>query len=163
MAIVAAVAVGLLAFVIAAYVIGREARRLGAQPLQPVYRLTEAMSLVAEGLTDEAASALDAEQLESIVRIHLNVLQFGASPEAAADIETSAEADEHDDDTSVVDADSAAQAVYRRAMRDGIDVTRPDVDAVIEAHLGYLAAIGALGPVEGGTKPLQQDERGENE
>lgn len=150
MVIVAAVAVGLLAFVIAAYVIGREARRLGAQPLQPVYRLTEVMSSIAEGLTDEAAAALDAEQLESIVRIHLNVLQFGASPEAAADIGMAAADDDHDDDTSVLDADSAANAVYRSAMRDGLDVARPHVDAVIEAHLGYLAAIGALGPVEGG-------------
>ena len=130
--------------------IGREARRLGAQPLQPVYRLTEAMSSIAEGLTDEAASALDAEQLESIVRIHLNVLQFGASPEAAADIDMVAADDDNDDDTSVLDADSAANAVYRSAMRDGLDVARPDVDAVIGAHLGYLAAIGALGPVEGG-------------
>jgi len=149
MVIVAAVAVAVLAFVIAAYVIGREARRLGAQPLEPVYRLTEAMSSVADGLTDEAASVLDAKQLESIVRIHLNVLQFGTSPEAAADIDTSGQPEEHGEDTSVVDADSAAQVVYRSAMRDGLDVTRPDVDAVIEAHLGYLAAIGALGRVEG--------------
>ena len=142
MTIVAVVVVAALAFVIAALAIGREARRLGAQRFQPVYRLSDAVSWVAADLPDDTASALTAEELEKIERIHLNVLQF--DPDAAS----VADDNELEDPLMVVDADETVPLVYRRVRNEGIDVGFDDVAATVASHMRYLTAIGAIDPVD---------------
>ena len=49
----------------------------------------------------------------------------------------------------LLQGESVVAGVYRRVRSGGFDVTRPQVDAVVAEHLAYLAAIGALGRVEG--------------
>ena len=133
MAIVAVVIVCVLAFGIAAVVIGRETQRLGSQRLQPVYRLPEAAGFVAERLGADDAATLSEADVTEVVRIHLNLLQF----------ESGATDDESEED-AVVDEDDAEQVVYRRARQGGVEVTRPQVASIMAAHVGYLQAIGAI-------------------
>lgn len=137
MAIVAIVIVAVLAFVIAAAVIGREARRLGTQRLEPVYRLPEAVGSIANGLDAESASALTSDDVTEVVRLHLNLLQFEGPPDADTAVAG-----------SVVDAEDAVQTIYRRAREGGLDVSRPHVEVIMDGHMNYLRAIGAIGDVE---------------
>lgn len=134
MAIVAIVIVGLIAFAIAAAVIGREAHRLGSQRLQPIYRLPEAVGSVADALDEEAASQLTPDEVGEVIRLHLNLLQFG---EGAA-------SDEQADDESVVDEGDAVAAIYREARQLGVEITRPHVEQIMALHIEYLVAIGAV-------------------
>ncbi len=145
MVIVAIIAVGVLAFAIAAAVIGREAHRLGAQRLEPVYRLPEAVASVSERLDDDAASALTEADVTEIVRLHLNLLQFGGGAAPGPGADASDEVGGGSD--AVVDAGDAVQVVYRQARANGFDVSRPHVEQMMDAHMGYLRAIGAVDDV----------------
>jgi len=133
MAIVAIIAVGVIAFAIAAAVIGREAQRLGSQRLQPVYRLPEAVGSVAGALDDEAASHLTEDEVSEVIRLHLNLLQF--SEGAAADDDAA---------QTVVAEGDALHSVYREARQLGLEVTRPHVEQIMTLHIDYLVAIGAV-------------------
>ena len=79
--IVAVVAISLLiGFVVAAGVLGSQAQRLGRQRREPVWRLAEAASFVAEQLPFAISAELSAAELEALLRAHLNQLQFGSRP-----------------------------------------------------------------------------------
>lgn len=130
LAVVLSVVIG---FVVGAGVIGREARALGRQRREPVWRLEEAAGFVENGLPVDAAASLEPDTLRQLLRWHLNQLQFERAQEIAPEVS--------DDRSSTSD-------LYREARNAGIEITRPVVDAVVTAHLGYLARIGALGIVE---------------
>ena len=119
-----------IGFVVAAGMIGRESRRLSLQPRQPVWRLEEAALFVEGELVFEVASKLDGETMRQLLRIHLNQLQFKSDP---------------DDIDQIAEEVTSVQNVYREARSQGIEITRPVVDAVVTAHLQYLKIIGALG------------------
>ncbi len=138
MVIVAAIAVAVLVFVIAAWAVGREARRLGSQRLMPVYRLEEAVGYVSERLPFELAATLSSDDVREVLREHTNVLQFDAG--AAADTQT--------DKAVLLEGETIAAGVYRRVRSGGVELTRPQIDGVVAEHLGYLTAIGAIGQVE---------------
>ena len=138
MFVVAAILVAVIVFVIAAWAIGREAQRLGSQRLMPVYRLDEAVDFVSGRLSFELAASMSRDEVREVLREHTNVLQFEGG--GAADIEA---------EPVLLQGESVVAGVYRRVRSGGFDVTRPQVDAVVAEHLAYLAAIGALGRVEG--------------
>jgi hypothetical protein len=119
-----------IGFVVAAGMIGRESRRLSLQPRQPVWRLEEAAVFVEAELPFDAAAKIDGETLRELLRVHLNQLQFKADPGDVDDI---------------AEESTAIQHVYREALSQGIEITRPTIDAVVRAHFRYLNAIGALG------------------
>jgi len=125
-----------IGFVVAAAVIGRETRRLSQQPRQPVWRLEEAAAFVEAELPFEVAAQTDPETLRQLLRLHLNELQFNSEPDGEQDI---------------ADSSTAVQNLYRRARSNDIEVTRPTVDAIMDAHLQYLKLIGALGPTQSPT------------
>ena len=125
-----------IGFVVAAAVIGRETRRLSQQPRQPVWRLEEAAAFVEAEIPFEVAAKTDPETLRQLLRLHLNELQFNSEPDVHPDI---------------ADSSTAVQNLYRRARSNDIEVTRPTVDAVMDAHLQYLKLIGALGPTQSPT------------
>ncbi len=129
LALVVAVSLG-IGFVVAAGVIGRESRRLSLQPRQPVWRLEEAAVFVEGELSFDVAAKIDGETLRQLLRIHLNQLQFKSDPEAV---------------DQIADEPTSIQRVYREARSQDIEITRPIVDAVVNAHLQYLTVIGALG------------------
>ncbi|MDP7068520.1 MAG: hypothetical protein QF637_12960 [Acidimicrobiales bacterium] len=129
-----AVAVSLIVgFIVAAGVIGRETRRLSLQPRQPVWRLEEAAVFVEGELPFEIAAKTDPDTLRELLRIHLNQLQFNSE---------SQESDE------TADPSVALQNLYRYARTKQIEISRPTVEAIMDAHLQYLKLIGALGATE---------------
>ncbi|MBM45213.1 MAG: hypothetical protein CL458_03055 [Acidimicrobiaceae bacterium] len=123
----------IVGFVVAAAVIGRETRRLSRLPRQPVWRLEEAAAFVEGEISFEIAAKTDPETLRELLKIHLNELQFNSDP---------------DSEQGVADSASAVQNLYREARSNNIEITRPTVAAMMEAHLQYLKLIGALGPTQ---------------
>ena len=134
-----------LSFVVAAVVIGAETRRLSRQRHLPVYRLEEAATFVADNLPFEAAAQLTHDEVGTLLRWHLNALQFQpGSMLGELDLD---QPDDGDGWPLVVSDQDTVAALSRRARREGIDVTTPDVAAVVATHHAYLQAIGAIGEV----------------
>src|SRR6476469_4651865 len=119
--IVFAVIAGVAVFVIAAAVVGREAHRLDAVAPRSVYVLDEAVEYVAEHLPEDS--------------------QRGLTP---ADV-----VDHRQDITTpvVVAEDTVVGYLLGEADRSGLELL-DDVDVVnvVDAHLAYFKAIGAVGP-----------------
>lgn len=136
--IVAAVAV----FVIAALVVGREAHRLDAVAPRSVYIPEEAGEFVAEYLPVESQARLTPAELDELLKYHMRWLHSkGLQPTNVVDRR-------QDITTPVVIADDTLVAyLLGEADRNGLDII-DDVDVVnvVEAHLAYFEAIGAVGP-----------------
>jgi hypothetical protein len=140
--VVAVVIVVAIAFVVAAVVVGGEARRLSRQRFRPVYRLEEAVDYVADDLPYDVAAILTHDEVRRLLRWHLNALQFEGGS-VLADLD-------EDDGTERVTSDGdTTGAVYRQARSQALEVTRPQVEAVVASHLGYLRAIGAVEEIGG--------------
>ena len=61
----------LVVFVIAAVVIGREARRLGGKPPRPVFDFDEAVDWVCRHVSDDVAAVLSPDDVRQIINWHL--------------------------------------------------------------------------------------------
>jgi len=128
-----------LVFVIAAVVVGREARRLDAVPPTPVFDLDEATAWIAEHLPASATAVLSYTEVRRIIELSLEFLRTqtprrnGSTPAK---------------DTNIVVGSSETVAfVLSRARDEGLeDLRAADVHFVVEAQLAYLEAIGAVGP-----------------
>ena len=140
--IIAVIVISLvIGFIVAAGVVGVQAQRLGRQRREPVWRLAEAAEVVSELVPFDISAGLRADELEALLRAHLNQLQFGS--EAAPD-------DEVGDGSSatVTEDHSSAADLYRDVRRAGLEVSLEQVQAVVDAHLEYLRLIGALAAVD---------------
>ena len=144
-----------IGFVVAAGVVGSQAQRLGRQRREPVWRLAEAAAYVSDLLPYDIAAGLNAEELEVLLRAHLNQLQFGLQPSAhdedspPPDPEFDAGSGSESDlgATSVLEDHASVTELYRTLRREGLEVTLEQVTAVSAAHLEYLQRIGALAAV----------------
>jgi len=144
--IIAVIVISLvIGFVVAAGVVGVQAQRLGRQRREPVWRLAEAAEFVAQLVPFDIAAGLRADELEALLRAHLNQLQFGS--DAAPD-----DTEEAGDDSgpTVTEDRSSGADLYRDVRRAGVEVTLEQVQAVVDAHLEYLRRIGALAAVDPG-------------
>ncbi len=135
-------AAALCTFVIAAVVVGREARRLDSVAPRSVYIVDEAVEFVAEYLPVETQSRLTPDELEQLLTFHMRWLHTkGLQPsnviDRRQDIATPV----------VVSEDTLTGYLLGEAERNGI-VILDDVDAVnvVDAHHAYFEAIGAVGP-----------------
>ena len=131
-----------LVFAIAAGTIGREARRLDAVAPRVVYEIAEAVQFVADRLPAETQAHLTFDEVESLLREHLNWM--GSKGLQPADV-----IDKPQDisEPVVVDEDTLTAHLLARAGERGIEVVDDvDIVRVVEAHLAYFAAIGAVGP-----------------
>lgn len=136
--LVAAVAV----FVIAAVVVGREAHRLDAVAPRSVYVPEEAAEFVAEYLPVESQARLTPDDLDELLRAHMRWLHTkGLQPTNVIDRR-------QDITTPVVISEETLVAyLLGEAERRGIEVLDDiDVVNVVDAHLAYFEAIGAVGP-----------------
>lgn len=136
---VAAVAV----FVIAALVVGREAHRLDAVAPRSVYVPEEAMEFVAEYLPPEAQARLTPAELEALLRHHMRWLH-------AKGLQPTNVVDRRQDivEPVVIGEDTLTAYLLGEADRDGIAILDDaDVVHVVDAHLAYFEAIGAVGPI----------------
>jgi hypothetical protein len=140
-AVIAAVAV----FVIAAVAVGREAHRLDAIAPRVVYQLDEAVDFVCDRLPAESQARLTPAEVEQLLTYHMQWLHAqGLQPDNVVDQR------QHIDDTLVITEDSLTAYLLGESDRNDLDLL-DDVDAVrvVEAHLEYFEAIGAVGPEAG--------------
>lgn len=129
-------------FVIAAVVIGREARRLDAVAPRVVYRIDEAVSFVADALPAVTQARLTMDELTQLLQAHLAWLHArGLQPDKVVDRRQDIE------DPVIIDEDTLAAHLLAEADRRGVALL-DDVDVVhvVDAHVAYFAAIGAVGP-----------------
>lgn len=140
-AVVAAVAV----FVVAAVAVGREAHRLDAVAPRVVYMPDEAIDFVCDRLPEESQARLTPEEVEQLLLFHMQWLHTqGLQPDDVVDQPQSI------DEPVVITEDTLVAYLIGEAERNDIDLL-DDVDAVnvVDAHLAYFEAIGAVGPRAG--------------
>ena len=142
MVIVFVVLAAVAVFVIAAVTVGREAHRLDAVAPRAVYRLDEATDFVCDALPRESQARLTPGEVEQLLVFHMQWLHSqGLQPDRVID------QPQHIEDTVVVTEDALTAYLLGEAERNEVDLL-DDVDAVnvVEAHLAYFEAIGAIGP-----------------
>ena len=136
------VAAAVVVFVIAAGVVGREAHRLDAVAPRSVYLIDEVVEFVAEYLPIETQARLTPAELEQLLTFHMRWLHAkGLQPTNVIDRRQDI------DNLVVVGEDDLVAYLIAESERNGIDVM-DDVDLVnvVDAHLAYFDAIGAVGP-----------------
>jgi hypothetical protein len=129
-------------FVIAAVTIGREARRLDAMTPRTVYMLDQASEFVAERLPEQTQARLTLEELSALLILHMRWLHAkGLQPDRIVD------RPQDIDDLVIIEEDSVIAYLLGESEGEGIELL-DDVDVVnvVDAHLAYFEAIGAVGP-----------------
>src|SRR4051812_36855913 len=135
--VVAAVAV----FAIAAVVIGREAHRLDAVAPRATYVLDDAVEYVADHLPPDSQARLTHDEVRRLLQLHMGQLRrYGLQPPVAVDQMQNIS---HE---VVVEETDAAGYLIGQVDASGMDVADVDVVHVVDAHLAYFEAIGAIGP-----------------
>ena len=131
-----------LVFVIAAVAVGREAHRLDTVAPRAVYELDEAVDFVCDRLPPESQARLTPAEVEQLLVFHMQWLHAqGLQPDGVVDRP-------QDIDTTVLVTEEGLTAyLLGEADRHDLDLL-DDVDAVrvVDAHLQYFEAIGAVGP-----------------
>jgi hypothetical protein len=143
--IVFAVVAALLVFAIAAGVVGREAHRLDAVAPRAVYQIDEAVDFVCDRLPEGSQARLTPGEVEQLLVFHMRWLhEQGLQPDRVVDQPQSIS-------EPVVLTEDALTAYLIGAAEDNDIELLDDVDAVnvVEAHLQYFEAIGAVGPRAG--------------
>jgi len=140
--VIALVAVAVIGvFAIAAGAVGREAHRLDAVAPRAVYELDEAVDFVADRLPPETQARLTPGELRQLLVLHMAQLRDkGLQPPKAVDHVQDI------DQPVVVEETTAVGYLIGQAEAAGIDVTDTDLVHVVDAHLAYFEAIGAVGP-----------------
>ena len=141
MIVVFAVLAAGLVFVIAAVVVGREARRLDAEPPPAVVHMDEAVGWVADHLPFEVSAELTYDDVGRIIEWSLEFFRSkGVSGNGSGP---------HPEGSVVVGGAETVDYVLAKAIVTGADYTPAQVHAVMEAHMAFLVAIGAVGPEAG--------------
>ena len=130
-----------IVFAVAAVVVGREARRLDAEPPRPVFDPDEAVEWVANHLPFEVSAVLSHDDVRQILDWNL---QYFRSKGVSGNGSTP-----HLDAPIVVGGAETVAYVLDRASQTGSDYTPEQVHAVLDAQMSYLEAIGAVGPEAG--------------
>jgi len=131
-----------LVFMIAAGTVGREAHRLDAVAPRVVYEIEQAVQFVAGRLPADTQGRLTFDEVEILLREHLNWMATkGLQPEKPVDqVQNISE-------PVVVDENTLTARLLARAGERGLEIVDDvDIVRVVDAHLAYFAAIGAVGP-----------------
>jgi hypothetical protein len=126
-------------FVIAAVVIGREARRLAAVPVQRTFSFEDAVAYVCDHVNDQVAAVLTPDDVRQILDWHLEYFRLkGVSGNGSGP---------HVDGPVIVTGAETVGFVLMKAEAAGTSYTPEQVHAVLDAQMGYLTEIGAVGPI----------------
>jgi hypothetical protein len=128
-------------FLIAAALIGREARRLDAEPPRAVFDIDEATEWVANHLPFEISAVLTYADVRRILEWNLEFLRAKgmSTPERPLP-----------EGSIVVGPEEVADFVMSRARAIDSPYSEDQVAAVLDAQFGYFDAIGAIGPEANG-------------
>ncbi len=139
--LVSAVLAAALVFAIAAVVVGREARRLAAQPRRPVFDFEDAVAWVCRHVGDDVAAELTPDDVRRILHWHLEYFRLkGVSSNGSRP---------GSDRPVVVGGAETVEFVMSKAEAVGSPYTPAQVHAVLDAQMAYLETIGAIGPATG--------------
>jgi hypothetical protein len=130
LAILVLVVGGLIVFVMAAVLVGREASRLAAAPPRPVFDVDEAVVWIADRLPTSVSSSLSHADVRQVLLWSVEHLRVVALEERVAE----------EDETFGWVVDRAAEADR--------DWSPLEVKAVLDAQADYLQVIGAAAPSE---------------
>ncbi|MFM1791007.1 MAG: hypothetical protein RLZZ526_1334 [Actinomycetota bacterium] len=131
-----------LVFMIAAGTVGREAHRLDAVAPRVVYEIEQAVQFVADRLPADTQGRLTFDEVQILLREHLNWMATkGLQPEKPVDqVQNISE-------PVVVDENTLTAHLLAHAGQRGVEIADDiDIVRVVDAHLAYFAAIGAVGP-----------------
>jgi len=123
---------------VAAAMIGREARRLDAEPPRAVFDIDEATEWVASHLPLDVSAVLSFDDVRLILEWNLEFLRakgMSAGPDASLP-----------EGSVVVGPEEVAEYVLERAREIESPWSEDQVAAVLDAQFGYFDAIGAIGP-----------------
>ncbi|HEX2046858.1 MAG TPA: hypothetical protein VHF27_03780 [Acidimicrobiales bacterium] len=127
-------------FAIAAIVIGREARRLAAKPPGRVFEFEDAVAWVCDHVGPEVAAVLSPDDVRQILNWHLEFFRMKGVSSNGHTAES--------DGPVVVSGAETVDFVMMKAEAAGSPYTPAQIHAVLDAQMGYLEDIGAVGPVE---------------
>ena len=133
----------LLVFVIAAVTVGREARRLDSFAPRAVYELEQATKFVADRLPSDSQARLTFEELRKLLVFHMRWLHDnGLQPLGVIDRRQDIV------EEIVITEETVTAYLLGAAEKNRIEILEDvDVVHVVQAHLDYFDAIGAVGPV----------------
>ena len=133
----------LLVFAIAAVTVGREARRLDSFAPRAVYELEQATKFVADRLPSDSQARLTFEELRKLLVFHMRWLHDnGLQPLGVIDRRQDIV------EEIVISEETVAAYLLGAAEKNRIEILEDvDVVHVVQAHLDYFDAIGAVGPV----------------
>lgn len=140
--VVSIVIATVLVFAIAAVIVGREARRLDSVAPRVVYELEQATKFVADHLPASTQARLTYEELRKLLVFHMRWLHdHGLQPEGVVDLRQDIAQE------LVINEDTVAAYLLGAAEKSRIEIL-DDVDVihVVQTHLDYFNAIGAIGP-----------------
>ncbi len=134
-------------FAIAAIVIGREARRLAAKAPGRVFEFEDAVTWVCDHVDADVAAVLSPDDVRRILNWHLEFFRIKGVSSNGHTAESDAPV--------VVSGAETVDFVMMKAEAAGSPYTPAQIHAVLDAQMGYLEDIGAVGPVqEQGEDPL---------
>ena len=138
-----------LVIVIGLLMVGREASRLGSVGRPAVFDLAEAVDFIADRLSAEAQSRLSHDDVRWVLLADADLLESATAPPPERRYPWSRLPPGPDPlylHDSIVDQDLAVARILTVADESGRAVADEDVAAILDARLGYLEAIGAIGP-----------------
>ena len=134
-------------FAIAAIVVGREARRLAAKAPGRVFEFEDAVAWVCDHVGPEVAAVLSPDDVRRILNWHLEFFRIKGVSSNGHTSESDAPV--------VVSGAETVDFVLMKSEAAGSSYTPSQIHEVLDAQMGYLEDIGAVGPVEeqGGDLP----------
>lgn len=124
--------------VIALLAVGNITQRLAVEPRRQVFEGEEALSFVVEALPNRSTAALSYDDVERVIRLHLDYLHRAGLARSAGD----------EGPTSgpiVLNRSDGIDYIIEYAGYNEFDVTREQAGDVVDAHWAYFEAIGAIG------------------
>ena len=140
--VVSIVIATVLVLAIAAVIVGREARRLDSVAPRAVYELEQATKFVADHLPASTQARVTYEELRKLLVFHMRWLHdHGLQPEGVVDLRQDIAQE------LVINEDTVAAYLLGAAEKSRIEIL-DDVDVIhiVQTHLDYFNAIGAIGP-----------------
>ncbi len=135
--VIGALVVGVV-LLVGALLVMREARRLAAEPPPPVFDLEESFDWVVAHVPDDVAATLTPGDVRRILDFQLEYFRRrGVSGNGSS---------QQPPGSVVVGGSETVDFILERCRATGESYLPEQVHAVVETQLGYLRAIGAVGP-----------------
>ena len=124
-------------FIIAAVVVGGEARRLARQPPQRVFDFEEAVTWVCDRVGDDVAAVLSPDDVRRILSWHLEFFRLRG-------VSSNGDGPHGNGEPVAIGGAESFQFVALRAEQAEAEYTPEQLNAVLNAQMAYLIEIGSI-------------------